>query len=302
VLAILVLLALMVMLALPRQRENARLAGCRANLMQIGTAIALYDRAQGALPRVPTPSADGDARPGPLEAMMATLGVSDLTDLTDAPTAPPHGSALEPSARFIPGFVCLSDPAASRIGAGQAPTSYRATAGDDPQGTNGGFAPGQRLRLADVESGDGLSFTGAFSERMLGTGTDNVASPVNYLLIPGHLSSEGCPAPAGASWRGDAGSSWAESSWRSTLYNHAMKPGASPSCIEAGGAAAFMGTSSGHSGGVNVLLFDGAVRTVSPTVDLRIWKALGTIRESATKANTPPDSRPKQPDDKRTPQ
>ena len=63
VVAIVGLLILMAMMALPRGRENARLASCNGNLMQIGKAMAWYDSSVGHLPAIPPAGQD---RPGPL--------------------------------------------------------------------------------------------------------------------------------------------------------------------------------------------------------------------------------------------
>ena len=41
-------------------------------------------------------------------------------------------------------------------------------------------------------------------------------------------------------------------------------------------AAGAFGARSFHSGGVNVLMMDGAVRFVGDSVDLATWRALGT--------------------------
>ena len=74
--------------------------------------------------------------------------------------------------------------------------------------------------------------------------------------------------------------SWVASDWQSTLYNHALTPNAAPSCITADRHAAFMGASSGHLDGVNVLLFDGSVRPFSPRVDPKIWREWATVPQS----------------------
>src|SRR5437763_11362033 len=106
------------------------------------------------------------------------------------------------------------------------------------------------------------------------------------------LGGRGCPPDASAAWRGDAGSSWAEASWRSTLYNHALTPNAATSCITSDGASALMGASSGHLAGVNVLIFDGSVRTVSPTINPEIWKALATTQSDSGTAPGPATAGP----------
>ena len=155
----------------------------------------------------------------------------------------------------MPGFVCASDPSAI-AGVFPAPVSYRATTGDAPDGRNGAFAPGREVRLAAIEASDGVSYTAAFSERLVGDNRPEHPARSNYALAPGPLANTGCPQAAPAAWRGDAGASWVASNWQSTLYNHALTPDAEPSCIADDRRSAFMGASSGHVNGVNVLFFD----------------------------------------------
>jgi len=290
VVAILTLLVLVAMVALPRQRETARTAGCRRNLMQIGVALALYDRSEGTLPAIPALSATPEPGGGPLRALLDALALPDLVGLNDPEKPPERRPGQVPGERPVTGFVCPSGTFPASTAAFPAPVSYRATAGDGPTGHNGVFAPGRTSRLSDVAVGDGLAYTAAFSERLPGNGAAYPGG-VNYRRVPGPLGNAGCPpAPVGA-WRGDAGTSWAEASWRSTLYNHALTPNAAPSCVADNGATAFVGASSGHTGGVNVLSFAGSVRTVSPTVAPPVWKALATTRSDA---GSPPQPRPQE--------
>ena len=278
ILVVVVVVVLVLLLALPRQREVARLAACRRNLMQIGVALELYERSEGRLPTVPTLTADPASSGGPLKSLLDALVQPDLTGLTDVSRPPKPQPGRVPGERPVPGFVCPSDLTAFSEGRLPAPVSYRATAGDSPLGGTGAFAPGRSIRLAEIEDGDGRSFTAAFSERLLGR---NVRGPMDYMVVDGPLTGDRCPSSAEARWRGDAGASWAEASWRSTLYNHALTPNAAPSCVADDGSSAFMGASSGHVGGVNVLIFDGSVRTVSPTVAPPVWKALATTHSPA---------------------
>ena len=44
------------LMAMPRGRESARLAGCQKNLAQIGLALGLYDQTQGCLPTIGEPA------------------------------------------------------------------------------------------------------------------------------------------------------------------------------------------------------------------------------------------------------
>jgi prepilin-type processing-associated H-X9-DG protein len=214
---------------------------------------------------------------GPLRTLLESLQLPDLTELHDlnSPLKPQPGRV--PVEMPVPGFVCASDPNAT-AGIFSAPISYRATTGDSPSGDDGVFAPGRLRRLRDVEAADGLSYTAAFSERLAGDNQPNAAAPGNYRVVPGPLSGTGCPGDGGLSgWRGDAGSSWAWADYRFTLYNHALLPDARPSCVASDGKSAFMGASSGHDRGVNLLLLDGSVTVVRPSIDPKVWREFARI-------------------------
>jgi prepilin-type N-terminal cleavage/methylation domain-containing protein len=295
------ILLLAILSALPRQRENARMANCQRSLMQIGIGIALYDRSEGRLPTIPTLVAEPARTGGPLKALLEALALPDLTELTDVATPPKPRPGEAPGEHLIPGFVCQSDPGAFAKVPAPAPVSYRATTGDEPSGENGGFAPGRPIRLAEIDDGDGTSYTAAFSERLIGVGEGGSAIPTiaDYSVVRGPLEGAACPNSMSSARRRDAGWSWAEASWRSTLYNHAVPPGFLSSCIAEDGASALLGASSGHVGGVNVLMFDQSVRTVSRTVALPIWKALATTHSPAQPEPAPrapaSDATPKEP-------
>ncbi len=262
-----VLLAMLaLMLYLPRQREVSRSASCQRNLMQIGVALTLYDRAEGALPSIPPLSAEPPRTGGPLKALLAGLVLPDLSELKDPTKRPDPRPGEVPREKYLSGFVCPSDRFDRAASPFPAPVSYRATTGDDEAGSNGGFAPGRIIKLAAIDMGDGLSYTAAFSERLIG---------------PGRFSEYWVVRPEDRIHRIDSGYSWAEPSWRSTLYNHATVPFAGPSTVTAAGTSAQMSASSAHANGVNVLLFDGSVRTIRPTISPPLWRALATTHSAA---------------------
>ncbi|HEX8202908.1 MAG TPA: DUF1559 domain-containing protein [Isosphaeraceae bacterium] len=282
--AVLAVVVLVIAWALPRGRENARLLACRRNLRQVGEALSLYDTAVGRLPAVP--ELGPTAGPGPLAALRAQLGLEDFTGLGAPDRTPAPRPGVSSAAHPVPGFACPSDPLATS-GLFPAPTSYRAVAGDATDGRTGPFAPGRVVAPAAVEAADGTAYTAAFEERLVGDGHSARPGPRDYALVPGPVDSHGCPAPPGPSWRGDAGSSWLDASWRSTLANHALTPGAAPSCLADDGRTARIGASSGHVGGVHVLMLDGRVQQVVPTIDPKVWKALANINDQA-EAPAPP--------------
>ena len=292
VIVLLVLLACVVMVVLmllPRGREHARMAACERNLAHVGFALAQYDQIKLRLPAteaIAGVDAPREGRPrSVLRTLLETLEQPDFLGVNDPQTRPKPRPGEVPGEIPVPGFVCGSDPNA-RTARFAAPISYRACTGDAPGAGEGAFAAGKTLSLKDIQERDGASFTAAFSERMVGDNNSEHAAAFNYMISQGVLPLTGCPAAAPATvWRGDAGSSWVASDYQSTLYNHSLRPGGEPSCIAGGGQEAFMGASSGHVPGVNVLYMDGRVTTVRPTIDPKIWKEFARIRAAEADAD-----------------
>jgi hypothetical protein len=283
-LVVIILVVLVLLMFLPRGREHARMASCQNNLAHIGFSLALYDQLKHQLPGpgdIAGSDAPRESRPiSPLRTMLETLQQPDLLGLKDPTTLPQPRPGEVPGETPVPGFVCASDPNATS-GHFTAPISYRAATGDTSFGDNGAFAPGRVIKLRDIQEGDGLSYTAAFSERLVGDNLSNQPAAWNYTIAPGPLPPLACPPPADQSaWRGDAGSSWVSSDYHSTLYNHALPPNGQPSCIDSGGRAAFMGASSGHVSGVNLLFLDGRVIVVRPSIDRKIWKEFARIEKA----------------------
>lgn len=273
VLVLVVVAALMLLLAVPRQREHARAAACRGNLARIGIALALYDQAQGHLPAV--------AAAGPLETLRTGLGLDDFDTLHDPKTRPrPVGPP--PAAHRLAGFLCPSDRVAIRS-AFPAPTSYRACAGGDSAGLTGAFPLDGRRSLAEIDAADGLAYTAAFSERLIGANTGNTPpDPLRrYAVVPGPVGSLPCPPQTDpAALRDNAGGDWSQPGWTSSLYNHAIPPNDPFSCVAADGRTARIGAASAHPGAVHLLRLDLSVTAVSPRIDPDVWRRMATVREA----------------------
>src|SRR5262249_2267039 len=155
------------------------------------------------------------------------------------------GAKIQIAERRIPGFVCPSESNILNVSF-PAPVSYRATTGDEPDGQNGAFAPGQSISMAQISARDGTGFTAAFSERLLGNEKSDSRFIGNYARGRGPVTRESCPPTTPGDWHGDAGQSWMTASWQSTLYNHCLTPNALPSCVADDQRSARMGASSGH--------------------------------------------------------
>jgi hypothetical protein len=276
--------ALVLLMGVSRAREQARLVGCRKNLAQIGFALALHDQIHGHLPKIgrlgPPEGAAERQSPGPLKVLLEALALPDLTDLRDRTSRPEPRPGQVPGEVPVPGFVCASDPNALS-GRFRAPISYRGATGDNLRGDNGVFAPGSALSFAAIEARDGLSYTAAFSERLVGDNQPGHAVPINFQVLPFPLPSGGCPRLSDpAVWRGDAGSSWIAAGYPSTLYNHALPPNGQPSCVATNGRSAYLGASSGHVAGINLLLLDGSVSTIRPAISPKVWRDFAAITSS----------------------
>lgn len=267
------LLLLLVLMALPRNRETARLATCNDHLMRIGQVMAYYD---GAVGHLPTTAPLGEGGESPQAKGLGLLGLGDLQGVGRTGSNWRAGRPGPVAAHLVPEFLCPSDSNARR-GRRPAPISYRANVGPGNEGRGGPFSPGRTVKIADAEAAAGSEFSAAFAERLLGSGPGGTDPTCDYRVGPGPVGRDACPTGPGASWRGDAGSSWARADWTSTLYSHAITPNAEPSCIAQDGRTARMGASSAHRGRVNVLMLGGSVRGVTPRIDPEVWRKFAGV-------------------------
>ncbi len=141
-----------------------------------------------------------------------------------------------------------------------------------------------RCRSSDVT--DGMSNTAFFSERMRGHGTPDPKT--DMFVIPAQTSLAGTystcmgintatATPLTSKW----GYSWVMGENCCTQYNHVAVPNA-VSCAGTGftgsmtNMAMQVSASSRHSGGVHVLMGDGATHFMSENIDLNLWRAIGS--------------------------
>lgn len=211
----------------------------------------------------------------------------------------------------VPLFLCPSDfgkPVDGGYGlASMGPTNYCANQGSgidsfngdplqngSPLNADGVFFADSRIRVADIT--DGTSTTAAFSESLLGDGPDSVATlPTNvdmrrvYAYVPyapGNSLTDsyctGTPSLYNVAQR--KGFAWYAGEIRCASYNHYNVPNSvNIDCVV--NAKDFGNTAMGwkaarslHTGGVNLLMCDGAARFVANVVDKTTWRALATRR------------------------
>ena len=184
-------------------------------------------------------------------------------------------------------------------------TNFGAVSPDGfPAGGNGSFTIGEGLDPADFR--DGLSSTAMFSERTKGSGLDPSSqppTPADIVTMPNRQNAliersvifNEClgytPAPSvynftsagrwldGSDWS----NGWPFAAYSSTMYNHVATPnwtgqdcGNWSAISDTPGEHAIVSARSAHPGLVMVAFGDGHVQTISDSIDLEVWRALGT--------------------------
>lgn len=168
--------------------------------------------------------------------------------------------------------------------------SYRFNIGSNADGTNGPFGQGAYRRASEIR--DGLSSTVGLSEKRLGSGS-NLFAPNRDLMYLQTERSINPPwptedewlidcsrMPVGAKWFTEVGRAWLIDGGALTTYNHVAGPNATTvDCARHMGGPYTVGAvspRSWHPGAVVVGFMDGRVRTMTSSVDLVVWRALGS--------------------------
>lgn len=313
VIAIVAVLVALLLPAVQQARAAARRAQSQNNLKQFGLALYNYHDAHGHLPSCGqkdvnsfsvharlTPFMDGGAFYDTLNfEVPLTIGPAF------SPTvAPAHTTSV---GSVVRGFLSPAEPREpvfnnvswNSVTAG---TSYAVNMGTgDPDATVADYDPnwptaglfwyGSAVRFADVT--DGATKTLAMAERVLATGelatayTKSGSNRHRWIASfsgttvlsasPGGvtpaLNEAGCAAAT--SGRGWGGVCWACGTQYFTGFNAWLPPNANQQDCFAHGRG-WMAARSNDGDSVNVLYADGAVGSVSNTVDLSVWRALAS--------------------------
>jgi prepilin-type processing-associated H-X9-DG protein len=149
---------------------------------------------------------------------------------------------------------------------------------------NGPFYQNSRVKLEHIL--DGTSNTAAFSEHLIGDFSNLSASEDLDTFRPGthpNTPDEAVAQCAAIDWTdlkfqgsSNVGAPWLFGDHSTTIYFHVGLPG-SRSCMFPPGRISTTANSKHGPGGVNLLLCDGSVRFVSYGIDLKTWRALGSI-------------------------
>jgi prepilin-type N-terminal cleavage/methylation domain-containing protein/prepilin-type processing-associated H-X9-DG protein len=226
------------------------------------------------------------------------LSRSCIPDEDDS-TAPEWDMLATASQRRVAIFVCPSDGGDLSPG-----NNYRAYIGSGPEykfsaeffDSGDGFfsplydQPGGSFPIRNSTISDGLGQTAMFCERLRGSGDmkrfdprrDASAAPAPPPATAGptiancHVLHE-LAVQGRVGWNPWIGRSWAVTTLTQTLYNHVMPPNSAlADCGGDGDWAGAMTARSSHLGGVHVLFGDGSARFVADSIDLGVWRSLGT--------------------------
>jgi prepilin-type N-terminal cleavage/methylation domain-containing protein len=304
VLAILGLLAAVIVPAVQKARESARRVECSSRIAQLGRALHNFESANRKFPS----AAGGVSDPGygldqfaPHVRLLPYIEQKPLFDSVNLSAGVSFSVVPTPrnlAEQKIAAFLCPSDPVS--IG-----NNYRCSTGPsaypDPfqmpgEGGDGAFNWFAQTRVIDFA--DGMSNTIGMSEKIKGQNGSLTwdkgsfwysgiaiflgTNPPTNTVIETCGSLTGPPPPSLIANHG--GNAWIVGVYDSALYNHALAPNPQiPDCSILSGPGGGFGSFAGvfaarsyHSGVVNVLLMDGAVRVVNNVIDKGAWQALST--------------------------
>jgi prepilin-type N-terminal cleavage/methylation domain-containing protein/prepilin-type processing-associated H-X9-DG protein len=304
VIAIIAVLIGLLVPAVQKVREAANNTQCKNNLKQIGLGLHNYE---GTFRRFPPAgvypvggtSADSYSVHARILPYLEQANLYQLVDLNASAISQPFVVQQRIAVYLCPSEI--NDKPRTDSTPVRYPTTYAGNSGTwfvyDPntgQGGNGAFPMNQGNRVADLR--DGLSTTVGFGE---------VKAYTSYILGPGVPNTLNAPSPPsvaallalGGSLKANVGhTGWTEGQTFQTGLTFVFTPNTPVIYTDASGntydvdyvsnrdgssatklSYAAMTARSYHSGGVvNILLMDGSVRSVTPTIDLATWRALGT--------------------------
>ncbi len=312
-LVVLVIIGILLAITIPAvqsARESARRTTCLARLGEIGKAIHGFESARRTYPGAYVTFTSGGTTSAvswsPQAQLLAYLEQSARAARIDFRNQPQALGSFDPAnlvqipeyAGSIESFLCPTD---SNQCGGREGNNYRFCMGTGPgyvarpPETQGAFVAHRNVTSAEIT--DGLSTTIGVSEKLTGSAggfsarTDAWGSKLATLLgaspsLDQMIQTCGSLAQAKPSdFYPYGGAIWSIADYNFTWYNHAVGPNAPVTdCSSVSFPKPLLTVNSGgvykansyHSGGVNSMLMDGSARFVADSIDLDVWRALGT--------------------------
>ncbi|MCB1015065.1 MAG: DUF1559 domain-containing protein, partial [Acidimicrobiales bacterium] len=297
VIAIIGILVSLLLPSVQAAREAGRRLQCTNNLRQIGLSLHNHHDAHQAFPAGATAGpglglSQGISTHGHFLPYIEQQSIYDLIDFKYAFDDPRNVGAHNAE---VASFVCPTDTDEMPLELGGR-TSYYGNQGtsivftppaegnvnENMPPPDGVFYLGSEISIADVT--DGTSNTAAFCERLFGDGSNAIVTPESDTFQPGTYPATADEAYADCmacaiddlskQGRSINGAPWLRAYHSTTMYWHAAPPN-TRSCMYP--PSRIMTTAgSRHSGGVNVVMCDGSVHFVANSVQLAVWRALGT--------------------------
>lgn len=311
--AIFAVLAVLLLNAVQAAREAVRRTACTNNLRQIGLGLNNYVSAYKYFPFGVGEDGDTNGSSYASEShrrfsahsqLLPFLGQEALFQRIDFDVSPFHPDTSGNPAQVtgtgpnesvaqarVPVFLCPSD--YNRMNRPWAGNSYRSCNGSTWSARTGNGIFGQAVQLSPVAIRSGTSHCAAFSERIMGDGSEESIELESDLFADGNqwpeetltrqcrrLTTQLASLLPVQDTNG--GMTWLEGNMNWTRYNHVATPGM-PSCknvITWDGV--IMTATSRHASGVNVLVASGSVRFVTHEIDLHAWRSLGDVSSQTT--------------------
>lgn len=293
VIAIIGVLVSLLLPAVQAAREAARRMQCSNNVKQLSLGMHNYHDTMSAFP----PSRVAGISHSAHSVLLPYIEQQTIANKVDYTVSWDHANNTLARGTIVPTFICPSDPQQD-VPTGWAGNNYRINQGSqilagspptDPSDGNYGMpeangiaVPSKRVTFAGVT--DGTSNTAAWSEHDKGDFSNAISTkndtfwPQTYPNTPDEAVQQ-CRAidKKNLSFQrvSDVGAPWIQGYHSVTTYFHVAPP-QDASCMFPPGRIATTANSSHGGKIVNVGLCDGSVRTVSASVSLPVWRALGS--------------------------